>query len=303
MTSNTDPSYKYEYKAMSVRHLPELRDFFEDLQAQGRISDHKTLHRYIDYMKFEVPEDLPQAQSIIIIAVASKLGSINIHHNSSIIQAYVPQNYYDMGPPPEKMIDLIQKEIIKKQGYSFSRTKLHLKLLAVRSGLAKYGRNNITYVDGMGSFFNLFAFFTDYPFEHDDWHEMEMLSYCRSCVLCLNNCPTGAIRKNEMVINAGKCISIYNEIPGEIPLWIAPEAHNSLMGCVKCQVLCPGNAKAIQNMREFDPISAKSVHQIISEDDRAEFRAIFGPIFELEDEESIDYFFPVFKRNLQVLLH
>jgi epoxyqueuosine reductase len=300
MTTSSEPFY--EYKVMSVRHLPELRHFYDGLEDGGRISDNKTLHRYIDSMEFEVPEELLNAKSIVIIAVASKLGSVNIHHKNMVKQAYVPQNYYDMGPSPDDLIDLIRKDIIKKQGYHFSRTKLHLKLLAVRSGLAKYGRNNITYVDGMGSFFNLFAFFTDYEFDQDDWCKMEMLSFCQSCTLCLNNCPTGAIRENDMVINAGKCLSIYNEIPGEIPTWIPSEAHNSLMGCMRCQIHCPGNKMAIQDIREFAPISETSVHQIIHEDDRDEFHAVFGPIFEIEDEQSINYFFPVFKRNLEVLL-
>jgi epoxyqueuosine reductase len=38
-----------------------------------------------------------------------------------------------------------------------------LKRLAVRSGLARYGRNNVTYVEGMGSFLELSASLTDMP--------------------------------------------------------------------------------------------------------------------------------------------
>ena len=42
-----------------------------------------------------------------------------------------------------------------------------MKLAAVRSGLAQYGRNNICYVEGMGSFFSFHAYLTDRVFEED----------------------------------------------------------------------------------------------------------------------------------------
>ena len=285
-----------------MQHLPELQEYMGELKAQNKISTNTTFHRYIDYMQFEPPEELPQAKSIIILAIASKLGTVDIHYKSTIKKAYVPQNYYDMGPDPGEIIKMIQKNIIQLPGFHCVRTKLHLKLLAVRSGLAKYGRNNITYVDGMGSFYNLFAFYTDFEFEQDDWHDMELLKYCNTCTICLNKCPTGAIREGEMVIDVEKCISLYNEIPGEIPSWIDAKAHNSLMGCMKCQAQCPGNKEAIQNLHIFDAISEKSVNLILNEDDKKEFQAVFGPIFDINDQKSTDYFFPVFRRNLEVFL-
>ncbi|WP_371805310.1 4Fe-4S double cluster binding domain-containing protein [Candidatus Lokiarchaeum ossiferum] len=299
---STSPSLFYKYKTMSISHLPELLAFMNDLKSRNLISDNKTFHRYIDYMEFNAPKDLPNAKSIVIMAVASQLGTIDIHHNSTVRKAFVPQNYYDMGPPIEKLIDIIQNDIIKEIGYNCVRTRLHLKMLAVRSGLAKYGRNNITYVDEMGSFYNLFAFFTDYEFAEDDWKEMEMLKYCKTCNICLNNCPTGAIRPQEMVIDVKKCLPLYNEIPGEIPDWINNKAHNALMGCMRCQAPCPGNKKAIQNLRKFDDISAKSVDLILNRADKDEFQRIFGPIFDIVDEEGVEYFFPVFKRNLEAFL-
>ncbi len=311
-----EPNYKY--KILSVAHLPELHGYLEELKAKKKISDNKIFRSYIDSIKFEVPEDLPQAKSIIVLAIASKLGSINIHYNSKVLKAYIPHNYHDVGPSLENLISLIQKDIIKKPGYHLEPTRLHSKLLAVRSGLAKYGRNNISYVEEMGCFFNLFAFFTDYEFEQDDWQEMEMLKFCKTCTLCLKNCPTGAIRESEMVIDAGKCITVYNEIPGEIPKWIPKNGHNSLIGCIKCQIKCPGNRKVIKNVQEFGTISEKDVQKIIHDEDRDVFRATFGPVFNLDDQDefqaifdtifdqgdqkSLDYFFPIFKRNLKLLL-
>ena len=299
--SITSPLF-FKYKTMSVTHLPELLDFMNGLKSKNLISDNATFHRYIDYMEFINPKELPNAKSIIIMAVASQLGTIDIHYNSQVKKTFIPQNYYDMGPSPEKLIKIIQNDIIKETGYKCVRTKLHLKMLAARSGLAKYGKNNITYVDEMGSLYNLFAFFTDFEFVEDDWKEMEMLKYCKTCNICLNNCPTGAIRSHEMVIDVKKCLSLYNEIPGDIPDWVNNDAHNALMGCMKCQAQCPGNKKAIQNLRMFEKISEKSVDLIVNSDDKDEFQRIFGPIFDIVGTESVEYFFPTFKRNLEALL-
>jgi len=49
-------------------------------------------------------------------------------------------------------VERLVAEAVGAQGYRIATPSLPLKLLAVRSGLARYGRNNITYVTGMGSF-------------------------------------------------------------------------------------------------------------------------------------------------------
>ena len=62
----------------------------------------------------------------------------------------------------------ILSRILGKKDHSVDRAILPMKLLAVRSGLAKYGKNNICYINGIGSFTRLEAFYTDYAFLTDD---------------------------------------------------------------------------------------------------------------------------------------
>lgn len=60
------------------------------------------------------------------------------------------------------------KAFLAQYGYHAERAdNLPLKRLGVQSGLSKYGRNNITYIEGMGSQFSLVAYFSDMPYEHD----------------------------------------------------------------------------------------------------------------------------------------
>jgi len=72
---------------------------------------------------------------------------------------------------PDKIVKKRLVEIFTPKGFSVVQTNLPLKTLAVRSGLAKYGRNNITYIDGMGSFYRLVAYYTDIPPQENNWTE------------------------------------------------------------------------------------------------------------------------------------
>ncbi|MHA1499274.1 MAG: hypothetical protein ACTSXN_07380 [Promethearchaeota archaeon] len=80
----------------------------------------------------------------------------------------------------------ILKEIIRKPGSEIVkvRNQLHLKLLAVSSGIGTYGRNNICYIEGMGSFCTLHAYYTNYKMENDSWHELKMMDHCENCTYC-----------------------------------------------------------------------------------------------------------------------
>ena len=211
--------FEYKYKTISVSHLPELQEDIDKLRREGKLSDNEIYRSYIDSKKFKVPENLPDAKFIIILAIFTKLGLVNFHLNGKKHELMIPPQYYDDELTYEDIKDVIMTEIIKEPGYKTElATKLHLKLLAVRGGLGKYGRNNICYVDEMGSLITLIAYFTDYKFKEDNWTEIKMMDYCKNCTICMNNCPTNAIStapEENFVINAGRCITLYNEIAGE----------------------------------------------------------------------------------------
>ena len=95
----------------------------------------------------------------------------------------------------------------------------------------------------MGSFIQLVAFFSDLPCPEDTWREPVMLERCQKCKACVNNCPTGAIPTDRFLLHAERCLVFFNERPPEYPFpeWVAPSAHNSLIGCMTCQQVCPEN--------------------------------------------------------------
>jgi epoxyqueuosine reductase len=121
--------------------------------------------------------------------------------------------------------------------------RLPLKLLAVRSGLGQYGKNNICYVPGMGSFLQLVALYSDLPCQEDSWQDAQVMQRCKSCNACRLKCPTGTIPSDRFLLRAERCIVFHNEKQGDVsfPAWMDPSSHNCLIGCMLCQRVCPVN--------------------------------------------------------------
>ena len=305
-SSDCYSNFVYKYKTISVDHIEELQEEIDKLRFAGKLSDNEIYRGYIDTRRFEIPENLPNAKSIIVIAIFTKLALINFYLKGKEHEIMIPPNYYDDGLTNDILENLILKKIIKEPGYKIELTRnLHLKLLAVRSGLGKYGRNNICYVDKMGSMLNLYACYTDFQFEEDNWTEMKMMDHCRNCKICINNCPTNAIpsiSNESFVINAGKCISVYNEIDGKIPDWISAKAHNALMGCMRCQLPCPGNREVIKLTDRFEDITETETEMILEGITEEEFLNSLSNKLKMFYPSDANRFFPRLKRNLEVLI-
>lgn len=298
--------FVYKYKTISVDHLTELQEDIDKLRFAGKLSINKTYRSYIDTKKFEIPQNFPNAKSIIILAIYGRLALVTFHVNGNNYEIMIPPNYYDDGITSEDFENVILNEIIKEPGYKVQlATKLHLKLLAVRSGLGKYGRNNICYVDDWGSMIYLNTYFTDFQFEEDNWTEINMMEQCENCSICINNCPTSAIpepNNANFVINVGKCIPVYNEIQGIIPDWIPSGAHNALIGCMKCQKPCPANHKTIKIMERLEDITEEETKMILEGRTDEKIVDSLSKKLKMFLPSHADRVLPVIKRNLELLI-
>jgi epoxyqueuosine reductase len=192
-------------------------------------------------------------------------------------------------------------EEVGKAGYRIATPLLPLKLLAVRSGLAEYGRNNITYVSGMGSFMRLTAVYSDMPCEEDQWQEVHVMERCETCDLCSKACPTGAISPERFLLRAEKCLTYHNEKKGDVPFpdWIKPSWHNCLIGCIRCQAACPENKPFLQWVGETAEFTEKETQFLLGGVSRDKVPA--STIKKLQRLSLTDYFDEL-PRNLRVLL-
>lgn len=179
----------------------------------------------------------------IVIAITgySMFNAIFKHNNKQVT---------DIISNPEINIQTYISNIFKNQGYNIEYVHwLPQKRLAVRSGLVEYGKNNICFDTDYGSFLEISTFISDMTPNEYTWREVQNSELCDGCSLCFSNCPTGAISQENFLINTDKCLSAINESGTyEFADWIPKTAHHRLVGCLRCQDVCPMNAKALKNI-------------------------------------------------------
>jgi len=231
----------YQGRIVSIRHLPELAEGIETPHRDGRFDDEFYQER-LTIFSYNPPETLPDAQSLIVVAVPRPQTAAVFTWQDKSLPLIIPPTYTDYTKIAQQVTDLLTA-ILAPFGYQVARSVLPLKLLAVRSGLGAYGRNNICYVPGMGSFLELVGLYSDLPCAGDEWQEPRMMETCQNCFVCMRHCPTGAISAERFLLCAERCIVFHNERPVSVPFpaWIDPAWHNCLEGCMRCQSVCPEN--------------------------------------------------------------
>jgi epoxyqueuosine reductase len=286
-------------KVVSEEHLAELQAEIMQRYGDGEF-DVEFAKEYIPRFKFQAPADL-NAKSIIVVAMPRPPTKAIFNYRGTKRAFILPPTYtaYD-----EKRlhVESLVAQAIGKEGYKIATPNLPLKLLAARSGLTKYGRNNIAYMDGMGSFMRLTAVYTDMPASHDDWSEAEVMPQCQNCNLCQNACPTGAIQNNRFLLHAERCLTYHNEKDGNIPFpdWIAPEWHNCVIGCMKCQAACPQNRPYLKKVGETAEFTEEETELLLKGMPSEKIPAATLQKMKLL---SLTDYFSMMPRNLSVLLN
>jgi len=286
--------HRYKYRTVSITHSQDVQDTVGKLVRQGMISE-KLYGGWQFILNSNV--NLPEAKTIIIVAMPQSLTRVYFRWQGIDYPADIPPGYSTQ--KDESCADTILKGVLGNNGYKVVKARLPLKTLAVRSGLAKYGRNNISYVPGMGSFHRLIAFYTDYPCEEDNWQKLQMMKACEKCSLCREHCPTGGISGDRFLIHAENCLTYFNESESDIPQWLKTNWHNALIGCLLCQSICPVN-KPYLNKIENGPIYSEEETELILNRTPVEK---WRPETRIKLDRMIDdYIHPVIGRNLRALI-
>ena len=248
----------YRGAVVPIERVAQLKQEIEERLNQKEI-DAGLYKRYLSSFKFDVTANLPTIRSIIVTAAPQPQRKVTFDFSGKTFSVTIPPTYYS---DTDDQIRNILENALNTRGYQLHRAALPLKLLAVRSGMARYGKNNIAYVKGLGSFLRLRAFLSDMPSDGTDWLEPQVMEDCDRCRACLKACPTGAIVPDRFLVHAEKCITFVNEWPEEFPEWIDPAWHNSLVGCMKCQLICPVNkpfAKWVAEGESFDEAETRAI--------------------------------------------
>jgi epoxyqueuosine reductase len=288
-------SLNARFKVISVSHLEELKEDILESVQEAKIGD-RLYDRYLSNFQFRNPDELPSARNIIIISVPQGMTLVNFKYRGKDNHVIIPPTYI-YSRIRNDCSDILSG-VLRRNGYDFASALLPYKLLVTRSGLGKYGRNNITYVEGRGSFHRLQAYFTDCPFNMDNWQKKEVMEDCRDCRACIDICPTKAILEDRFLISAETCLTFFNENEWEIPDWIDPRSHNSLVGCMKCQLICPVNRSFLQMRETGEVFSEEETENILKG----------MPLNELREDTvnrlkrlNMDEYYELIPRNLLLL--
>jgi epoxyqueuosine reductase len=281
---------------VSVRHLCDLREEIERNRTRGLLNEEFYQER-LTHFSFTPPDILPGAESLIVVAAPQPQIKVVFTWHANSRPVIVPPTY---AHETDKKVEGILSDVLDPRGYHIARASLPLKSLAVRSGLGDYGRNNICYVQGMGSFHRLVAYYSNIPCSDDNWREPKMMESCQSCQACLRSCPTGAITADRFIVRAERCITFHNERPTEFPAWIDPSWQNCLVGCMRCQNVCPKNSGFLDWIEGNLVFSEEETSCILNSTSADHFPPETAKKLEqlnlLEDS-------PLLGRNLGVLLH
>lgn len=243
----------YKGKIISAAHIPDLindiKRYHESQEIYPDLYD-----QYRNIFEFQPDAKFSPIESIIIIAVPVPRFRLTFQWKDKDLSLVIPPTYLYGGKIIEETQGVLE-QFFTPFGYKIAYARVPFKTLAVRSGLAKFGRNNITYIPEMGSFYRLCAFYSDFPPEHDNWNEIKMMDDCKECKACSVACPTKAISNHRFLLHVERCLTYHNEQPGNIPFpqWIQPEWHNCVVGCLYCQKVCPLN-KQVRDWTETGPI-------------------------------------------------
>jgi epoxyqueuosine reductase len=284
-------------RVVSVEHLAELE---QEIAERRALMDEKLYNAYMQDFGFRPPADLPQAQSIIVVAMPDPRTSIRFDWNGQTASFVVPPTYVSWRDKDLQVRRMLEQQLAPA-GYRVVDAILPKKLLAARSGLATYGRNNITYVAGMGSFYRLAAFFSDVPCNEEQWVEPQLLPRCENCRACLRACPTAAISGERFLLYAERCLTFHNEKDSAVPLpqWLDPAANRWLVGCLHCQEVCPQD-KPYFGWLEEGPLFSEDETALLRQGVRME--VLPAPTLEKLQSVGLDTMYEVLARNLRLLL-
>ena len=285
----------FQVKIVSIEHVGDLETEIMTRYRKGLL-DPELYDAYLESFDFACHQKLKDARSLITVTVPQPQVKVTFIRENKSYPVVIPPTYYFA---IDNDVAGLLKADLEPQGYQLQKVRVPDKLLAVRSGLAQYGKNNITYVKGMGSFQRPVVFISDYPCEEDSWGEPTVMAQCENCSACMKACPTDAIVSNRFQLHAERCLTFHNERTAAFPQWLSPSWHNCLVGCMICQKVCPANKDVLkwtESGATFEHEETALILDSVSHDQLP--RETLAKLKKLDITEYYD----VLGRNLKVLI-
>jgi epoxyqueuosine reductase len=285
-------------RVVPVGRMAELRTRVAGVLASGDLPA-PTAEHLADETAFALPRDPPETLSVVVAATPRPLTHAMLTLDGGTREIVVPPHYAGYRTVPDGLSATLSATLAPS-GHTATRLEPPLKTLAACTGLARYGRNNIAYVRGLGSYLMLAACVTDAPPPDDaDWSQPQQLERCERCSACVRACPGDAIRPDRFLLQTDRCLTTVNESEEPFPAWVDPAWHHCAVGCLRCQQCCPENAGVDLRVAPAEVFNAGETAAILAAAPTESFAAATRTKLE---RCGLDYSPALIARNLRALV-
>jgi epoxyqueuosine reductase len=267
--------------------------------ARGELDEAFYAER-VAYLAGEFDSEIPNPRSLFAVAVPDRPVRVRFTFEEKTLEAIVPPTYIH-GERSDRAVEERIRKVLAPAGFTVARAQGPKKAMLTLSELGQYGRNNLAYVAGLGSYHRPVVLVSDVPYEEVPRREEPMaLPRCSTCTACLAACPTHAIGEDRFLVHAERCLTFWNEKPPDVsfPSWVRPEWHNALVGCLRCQEVCPENRPFIGSIVEGPCFDEEATRAFLAGASKKDLPVEVQEM--LEDWDLAD-FLDVLPRNLGAL--
>jgi epoxyqueuosine reductase len=244
--------------------LREVKKELEQRKVTKEI-DPNFFEEYLSFIRDLDTSEKERSSSLIVVAVPRSAHILSFELNTKIIEMILPPTYVGYRSLFETIRQELEKQVFARQ-VKVTTLYAPLKALASLLGLVSYGRNNITYIPEFGSYHQLAGFLADTPLPKTEFIEnnrKKELKQCARCEACIKACPMGVISKDRFLIQAEKCYTLFSESSSPIPAEIRPPSPDCIIGCMRCQRVCPANKDRLKYKNSRVSFSSEETHAIL----------------------------------------
>jgi len=232
----------YKVKLSSIELLQVVLDKLERRTISREIQVDFFARYFSSFTRWQDP-GINGASSIIIIAKPRPAHTFKVEFRGKIRRFIFPPTYVRYQETFNEVLTDF-KQHFEKDKFQITLLSAPLKSLAVHTGLVAYGQNNLTYIPDFGSYFQLIGIVTNLPVAQNDQdlnRQEVMAERCQTCQACVLACPLQAISSERFLLFAEKCYVSYSESPEPLPPGMKSPSPDCIIGCLKCQEVCPMN--------------------------------------------------------------
>jgi epoxyqueuosine reductase len=228
----------------SALAYPELR-YFHRWLAAGYGGDMRYLERSAE-RRADVRAVLPTARSVVVVGTcynvdrpySTELADRGVARIARY--AWGDDYHFVLERRLEALLDWMRANHptpIEARAY-VDTGPIQERVYAQYAGVGWIGKNTCLINETLGSWLFLSEIVCDLVLEPD----APGLDRCGECTLCMEACPTGALRE-PLVLDATRCISYLTiERRGQMPEELRGAIGAHVYGCDVCQEVCPWNA-------------------------------------------------------------